>query len=251
MPTESSQLALCGICVALILAALTVPIVVGRTADPWGQPDWRQWSAADIHRILYKSPWVSNCCRAPLMESDRRTGPLDSGFTARIMSSQTVREALVRQMQLDKRYQKLDSTRRQEVDQRTAECLNEKFENSIVVSFAFRFADERHVDLPMTSQIHLRTSDGEEISGRLASNSIETKCGEIANKIKFLHDAPIHNEIEFPRYYADGRPTISAADKAIRIELDFYRKSYPGNSVAESELDFDIAKLIYKGKPDF
>jgi hypothetical protein len=251
MPVSFSPHILPRVRAMLVLAALIFALLAARKSNPQDQTRWRQWTKDDVHRILSKSPWVSNCCRAPMMEADRRTGPLDTGFTAKIMSSQTIREALVRQMQLDTRYEKLDPARRQEVDQRIAACLNEKFDNSIVVSFAFRFADERHVNLPMTSQIHLLTSDGKEIAGRLSTDSIETKCGEISNEIKFLHGAPIHNEIEFPRYYVDGRPTISPTDKTLRIELDFYRKSYPGNSVGESELDFNIDKLVNQGKPDF
>jgi hypothetical protein len=251
MPTDSLKLALYRICATLIFAALTVPLLAGGKSNPWDQTNWRQWTKTDVHRILSKSPWVSNCCRAPMMEADRWTGPLDTGFTAKIMSSQTVREALVRQMQLDKRYEKLDPASRQQVDQRIAACLNEKFDNSIVVSFAFRFADDRHVDLPMTSQIHLLTADGKEITGRLSADSIETKCGTLSNEIRFAHGAPVHNEVEFPRYFVDGRPTINPADKTIRIELDFYRKSDPGNSVAESALDFNIDKLLHQGKPDF
>jgi hypothetical protein len=239
------------ICMMFGLAAITVFLGIATAARPHEETDWKQWTKTDVHRILSKSPWVSNCCRATMIDADHRTGPLDSGFTARIMSSQTVREALVRQMQLDNRYEKLDPVHRQEVNQRITECLNQKFENSIVVSFAFRFADDRHVDLPMTSQIHLLTAEGKEIAGRLSTDSIETKCGEISNEVKFLHGAPVHNEVEFPRYFVDGGPTISPADKTIRIELDFYRKSYPGNTVAESELDFNIEKLIYQGKPDF
>ncbi len=75
----------------------------------------------------------------------------------------------------------------------------------IVVSFAFRFADERHVNLPMTSQIHLLTSDGKEIGTP-------------------THRDEVWRDLE-------------------SIELDFYRKSYPGNSVGESELDFNIATI--------
>lgn len=251
MPTKPARPTLSRICITLTLAALIVSVAASRQSDPENQTDWKQWSENDVRRILTKSPWVSNCCRAPLMEADHRTGPLDSGFTVTIVSSETVRKALVRRMQLDKAYEKFGPERRQEVDQRIASCLNEKFENSIVVSFAFRFADDRHVDLPMASQIHLLTSDGKEVAGRLVANPIEAKCGEISNKIKYSDGAPIHNEIEFPRYFADGRPTISLTDKTIRIELDFYRKSYPGNSVAESELDFNVAKLVYQGKPDF
>jgi len=110
MPKKPSQLALHRICATLVLAALTVPILASGTSNPWDQTDWKQWTARDVRNILTNSPWVSYCC------PERDGGDANPLETAVIMSSQTVREALVRHMQLDKRYATVDLARRREID---------------------------------------------------------------------------------------------------------------------------------------
>jgi hypothetical protein len=151
-------------------------------------------------------------------------------------------------MQLDKRYQKLDSAHRQDLDQRIAACVNEKFDDQIVFWFNIVFADGPDPGESI-DQIHLLTSDGRKIVGHVLpdSLSIRLKCGSLRNE-HFPGARPYDNEIAFPRY-VDGKPTFNPADRTIRIDLDFYRKTWPGHTVGE--LDFDIDELVYQGGPDY
>jgi hypothetical protein len=256
MATQASHHSLYRICAMLISGAFAVPLLAGGTSNPWDQTDWKHWSEKDVHTILSKSPWVSNCCLQPFMtmggENGPGVGPSDSGFTARIMSSQTVREALVRKMQLDKRYEKLDPTRRQEVDQQIASCLNENFDNNIVFSFSFAFWDGQDNGLKLASpdQLHLFTFDRREIVGHLLpdSNYIEAKCSWLPYKMKSPGRGEFGNEIAFPRF-VNGKPTIGPKTKTIRITVDFHKgyDSYKG----PQEFVFNIEKLINQGKPNF
>jgi hypothetical protein len=238
------------------LTSLIIFLAVGIVARPQEQTDWKQWTAKDVQQVLYKSPWVALCCR----EWDTLPPSPDAGYTASIVSSRAVRQALVRRMQMDKRYQTLDPVRRAEVDQRISACLNEKFDNYIVLSFSFNVVHD-HPVFPKIypSESYLLTSDGRKVVGQVVTDPVGPKCGAPPDHVigypptrpgtDLWLTGPEH-ELAFPRIM-DGKATIAPDDKKIRVQLDFYTKSWPGHSVAESALDFNIGKLIYQGKPDF
>jgi hypothetical protein len=248
--------------ISIALACLIIFLGVGVTAQSQDQTDWRQWTTKDVHKILSESPWVSNCCRDWL--AGGYSIPPSPGDIAVIVSSQAVREALVRNVQLDKRYEKLDALRRQEIDQRAAACLNEKFDNDIVFSFSFlgnsptgpTFKDKFFV-----SNLYVVASDGRRIAGHLTAVSVAMTCGAFPQDSGLASLWPLWNnlssewwplgpgkEVAFPRF-ADGKPTITPDDKIIRISLYPY-EGYKG-SARPSDIDFSIGKLVYRGKPDF
>jgi hypothetical protein len=260
MPPKSPQLALPRICATLVLAALTVPLLASGTSNPWDQTDWHHWTAKDVHQILSNSPWASNCCEDWV--GGREPGPQGPGTPAIIVSSQTVREALVRNVQLDKRYGKLDPASRREVDQRAGACLNKKFDKYIVLSS----------DIPLTlqaggtpgdklavSNMYIATSDGRKITGHLESESVAMVCGAFPQDSglaslwplwSFTSSRPLGpgKEVAFPRI-VDGKPTVRPEDKTIRIHVDI--KSTQGGHPKYPDAVFTIAKLTYQGKPDF
>jgi hypothetical protein len=248
---------------AIAVASLIIFLAIGVAAKSQVQTDWRQWTKTDVHKILSASPWVSSCCRTWLGGGE--SIPPDTGDIAVIVSSQTVREALVRNLQLDKRYEKLDPARHQEVDQRINSCLSEKFDDYIVFSFSFlgnspsgpTFKDKLFV-----SNLYVVTSDGRRIAGHLTPVSTTMTCGAFPQDPGLASLWPLWNnlsspwwplgpgkEVAFPRF-VDGKPTIARDDKTIRIHLDRNggSEAHPAKYVS---IDFSIDKLIYQGKPDF
>ena len=248
--------------IPIALGGLILLFAVGVAARPQDQTDWRQWTTKDVHKILSGSPWVSNCCRTWLGGGE--TIPPDPGDIAVIVSSQAVREALVRNLQLDKRYEKIDATRRREVDRRADACLNERFDKDMVFSFSFlgntpggpTFKDKLFV-----SNLFIVASDGRRIAGHLTSVSVAMICGAFPQDGALASLWPLWNdlspewwplgpgkEVAFPRF-AEGKPTIAPDDKIIRISLYPY-EGYKGPA-RPNNIDFSIDKLVYNGKPDF
>jgi hypothetical protein len=245
------------------LASLILCLAVGAIAQFQDQSDWHQWTAKYVHKVLTNSPWVSTCCRdwsgAPASSDGVGDATATLGYSASIVSSQMVRQALVRRLRLDRRYQTLDHLHRAEVDQRIAACLSERFDKYIVVSFGLNFAPDPKFGSVNPNGFHLLTPDGRKIVGQVVNDSIALKCSALPSDLyQYSIVRPVsdlglygpHDELAFPRI-VDGKPTIGPNDKRIRIDLDldFYKKSWPGHSVAE--IDFNIAKLTYQGKPDF
>jgi hypothetical protein len=158
-------------------------------------------------------------------------------------------------MQLDKRYEKLDTASRQQIDQRTGACLSEVFDNYIVFSFSFLGNPGLDLDRSYLDRIYLITSDGRKIPGHQLPGSIAMTCGAIsqsADPSSLGIDASSwpalgpRKEVAFPRF-VDGKPTIAPKDTTIRVDSGF-RGRQPASY---SELDFGIEKLVNQGKPDF
>ena len=254
MQSKSSPLTIDGIFMVVGLAILAILFAIISNAQTWDQKDWKHWTAKDAHQVLYSSPWVSTCCRNRQAIDDVGA---DLGFSASIVSSLAVRQALLRRMELDKRYAKMGLAGRQDFDQRIATCLNQTFDGQIVVSFSFDLTHAPYLRrAPVISDsIRLATSDGRNVSGRIVNDSIAKKCGWFSKDLNpnpsgFFSDWALYepnHELAFPRF-VDGKATIAPDDKEIRIELDYY----VSNSASHGgEIDFRIDKLIYQGKPDF
>src|SRR5579863_6436658 len=258
MQSKSLPLTIDGIFMVVGLAILTALFGIVAPAEPWDQTDWKQRTTKDVHKILYGSPWVSNCCREWVGGKYADEDAAHLGYSASIVSSLVVRQALVRRMEFDKRYKRLDLAGRQEVEHRIAACLDQRFDDQIVVSFPFNLSHDplSKAINDISSRIRLVTSDGRKILGQVVSDSIAKKCDGFSKYgnlpptgfyAEWALYGPDH-ELAFPRF-VEGKPTIGPNDKQIRIELDFFKNAIQGHTVGE--IDFQIDKLIYQGKPDF
>lgn len=240
-------------------ALFCVPFAIGAVAKPWNQTDWKQWTDKDALQVLYSSPWATYCCRGRQYDDDSAPGP---AVRASIISSLVVRQALVRRMEFTKAYKSLDVAGRKDFDQRVAVCLNQRFDDQIVVTFSLDlFHDPIFKWMKSDSSlIHIVTSDGRDIAGRAVSESVGEKCGWLLksdlrpdySSFEMPLYGPNH-ELAFPRF-VDGKLTIRPDDKQIRIKLDFRSPFIRGVSDAVShggEFDFKLDRMIYLGKPDF
>jgi hypothetical protein len=240
---------------SILAPILTIFLAVGVSVRSQEQADWKQWTPKDVHTILTKSPWVSRCCRDWDTTAAAGEAGADPGYVAIIVSSRTVRQALVRHMQSDNRYEKVDSASRQDLDQRIDACLSEKFDDDLILSFSFLGNPGLKQDTSYLNRIYIITSDGRKVAGRQLPVSVAMTCGA------FPHESDLNSlrigtsewpplgprkEVAFPRL-VDGKPTISPTSTTIRVDSGF-RGRQPASY---SEFDFTIDKLINQGKPDF
>jgi hypothetical protein len=96
----------------LVSLALAVFFSIASGKDqpkkPWLQKDWTQWTQQDCKSVLEESPWVYYW-----FASDYGT----LRKTAQLRSALPIREALLRQQQLEQRYDKMKPAQKQAFDQ--------------------------------------------------------------------------------------------------------------------------------------
>jgi hypothetical protein len=268
------RLALSRICAMLVLAALTMPLLASSNLNPWEQSDWQHWSRKDVDTILYNSPWVSTCCQPPVGDGN--------DVNAAIVSSQVMRQALARRMQLDKHYDTMSPTDRQQMDQKIVLCLNRKFDDQIVLTASYIWGvsedslSEPHPQSPwspdtvsggtsltphvtlyankipndkyrkaLSNSIYLVTSDGKNVfadDSEKSADSVALTCGGLTK------DLDTYPKGLYGPVHELSFPRFVNGHPTIKPgdKVIRFRLNY-----SEGQQTFTIYKLVYQGKPDF
>jgi hypothetical protein len=207
------------ICIPLAISILAVLAAFPSTASapPWETKDWAQWTMQDCNNILHDSPWA-------LTYAVYRPGPdgqtSSSAATAQISSSRVIRQAMVRRQQLMREgIQSATPQAREQSEKTEAACLSQNLNDRVIVTIESAFPDD------------FKAGPELEISKR-----------------KYLPLQPSQTDPTNPcpnGGYAylrvvNGKPVIGPGDKKLTIVTPWKR-----------DFEFDIQKMVYKGKPDF
>ena len=247
-----------------LLATLLVPVmaicfVIGGRASPKAKPkpwltkDWTEWTADDCGYVLNGSPWSLQM--DPITVSNRPGEFNTSYILVQLRSALPVRQALLRTLQIEKHYDKMDDQKKREFDQQNSAASTESATNNVVI-----LVDNVTVynGGPTTIAPRLPTQIALEISGGPLVLPVRTrKVDYPPTQIEF--DAH-QNQFEyvFPRVVG-GKPLCSPGDSFLGIDLgdplivdkktgqvkqQDFRKSLGG-------FMFNISDLIYKGKLEY
>jgi hypothetical protein len=203
----------------LIIATLAALTSSATNVPVWDAKDWTQWTNEDCDLILTTSPWVStNLSNGP--NSYEKGG--QSKSVAQIVSSLVIRQASVRQAQLQEDRDHMDAKAKQEFDAQAAACLNQNVGDRIVIGLD---ADAQLGDGKVGGEVEIskRTYPITQVNDWIASNP----CPFYALVVSI------------PRT-TGGNPAIGPTDKKLEFKSPVLRK-----------FSFDPQKMIYKGKQDF
>lgn len=207
--------------IVLGLVSLIALLAISVFAESWENKDWTQWSSQDCYHILYSSPWAA---------VDGSAAP-EYPQTAQVVSSLVIRQAIVRQSQFEKHYDKMKPEEKQQFDQMASAYLSLKFDDRIVVRANGFYTDFNTIPLLM-------------VSGRNIKTILRPQYNAIS-PCPFTETSPhqmypdINTDLVFPRV-VDGKPVIQPGDTKIEVETPW-----------DSGFKFDLEKMIYKGKPDY
>ncbi|HUK32010.1 MAG TPA: hypothetical protein VLV89_12910 [Candidatus Acidoferrum sp.] len=214
--------------------------------DPaWIDKDWTQWTEKDCYNVLMKSPWshVDNYA----FESHHKMVVSGSYMTlVQLRSALPIRQAALRRLQLDKRYDKMNAEKRRAFDQLHAHDLDPS-DHILVYIENWGSAEEGALRPRYTALI---LSDCRVV---------------LPTKTKAVKYAPesfstLQNEYEyaFPRTIA-GEPIPPSGDSFLIVDLGgflvFDAKTHQValKSFRDSgqQYNFKISDLMYKGKPEY
>lgn len=205
---------------AIFIVATLAAITSTATSVPvWDAKDWTQWTAEDCDLILSKSPWVSTASwNGP--NAYEKGGQSQS--VAQIVSSLIIRQASVRQAQIQVDHDHMDATAKKQFDEQAAACLNQNVADRIVIGMD---ADAQSDESKLVGNVEIskRTIPLTQVMDWIASNP-----------------CPFYAVVVSIPRALDGKPAIGPGDKKLEIKGPTLR-----------HFTFDLQKMMYKGKLDF
>src|SRR5437868_9072767 len=113
----------------------------GGVAKDLGQSDYRSWSKDDVKKLLRDSPWTKQFTygHAVLIPTDQGSPELrpelspEITYVVQFRSAQVIRQALVRQQQIELHYEKMSEAQKHAFDESASRFLTNAFPETIIV----------------------------------------------------------------------------------------------------------------------
>ncbi len=186
----------------------------------WEKKDYTQWSKQDCKKLLEDSPWAGRQDIVTTLSS--AVGYAASGgesseqttYILHFVSALPIRQALVRQTQIERKYDKMSADEKKTFDENTDRFLGSEFPDNVVVRVVFSS------NIPDTMRTLMQFWQQQTVESVKDSVFLVT-----ANKQRI---APIGfsvarggNEFQFifPRKL-NGEPLITSADKILGFEMN-------------------------------
>lgn len=133
-------------CVAVFLAMLCVSAVGICAGDVWVDKDWKLWSKDEVKVVLHDSPWSKHWAKGQVTTSAALPGTSGAGregaagenapqinYYLQIRSAMPVREAVIRDFQIDRSYDAMSDAEKKAFDAQSAQFLNRVYSDVIVL----------------------------------------------------------------------------------------------------------------------
>lgn len=246
---------------SLVIACTVFGLVIGSALadDFWTKKDWTQWSKGDCNKILQNSPWAktgkvengSSSSSGPSVTHDagsanmgntlQGTGELD--YYVSLYSAPPVRLALVRQQQIEQKYDKKSDADKQAFDQQIQAALP-KFGDDVIAIRVEYFSPKSDLVkavstfwqslIPQNSVpdgTFLITEDGRKI---VPADYKSSKVGEFY--------------LTFPREDG-GKPVIPDGAKTMKIQIT--SPAVGDFSAAKVVVEFKLDQIQWKDKATY
>jgi hypothetical protein len=217
----------------IMLATLTV-----RASDFWLSKDWKQWSKDECAGMLSDSPWTHTW-----RSGDQST---EIAYVIQLRSSLSVREAIVRQLQFEQKYDKLSADQRSSFDTQAGQILNRSYEDTILVEVDC--AGENASRLGADLHAYVQKSGGNLDASLIVDDGTPVPPTRVDWNPKLAGFI-----LRFPRI-TNGVPTIKDGQKHFAVQFQspsiggMGEKVIPGRRVHS---EFDLAKMLVDGKPSY
>ena len=238
---------LCCLMPVLFLAV----ILAASGGEFWEKKDYREWSQKECTKLLERSPWSDQFTLTGVTVMDRRSDSSSSDgqqpyikYQVQFRSALPVRQAIVRQSQIEQKYESLAPEKRQELDKRFEAFMNAYPADAVVV-FVTYSTNDRKRDLDLARLWQSKTTD-------LLKNSVYLIPSK-GNRVPLAQFAAAPGAeraitFVFPRE-VDGKPIVELKDKSIKLEFAYPVVEYMGDGRAF--LEFKVEKMIVNGKVEY
>ncbi|CAN5333968.1 hypothetical protein BH10ACI1_BH10ACI1_24260 [soil metagenome] len=206
--------------------------------NDWEKNPYQNWTKEQVVKILSDSPWVKTKNYQEVLSDSPQLGVVYSPLTAAritLRSALTVRQALLRQRQLDAKYDKMNEANKNKFDEKNMALLNcPACKDYYVVSVLYRF-------FAMDNKNY--------VNDRKKYVYLSNDSGDRRELVEFAVLSDRDNEIVFyfPRRDEKGEDLLTSKSK--KLIFNFGLKGLDGKSSFPFEkADFDVSKLTVNGE---
>jgi len=228
---------------------------------PWLEKDWTTWTKTDCNIVMNSSPWTylySNSRAAP----NQQQYGLEFGHEVELRSALPLREAVLRQLQLEKNYDKMKPEKKQAFDQEHAGDLVEKPDDPILVWVYHRVwtpapsagsnrPDEVYVHPPPARQVALVLPDGSYLTPTqttlIQNSTFETEVLYAFSRIVNGKPAFASEDKGLVMVQGDPLPTNKGKELGPLAPQDFH----PTHGLDAIGVSFVLSDLMYRGKLEY
>ena len=233
-------------CLSIVVLFLA-SVVAAPKGEFWEKKDYKQWSQKEVTKMLEKSPWAQQFTNQGVGIGDMDPDVMDGKqpyikYQVQFRSAQPIRQAIVRQMALNQKYDSLSSEQKQQFDKSAEAFLSVDVSNAVVVYITYetnnieynrqlaRHWQSQTVDL-LKNFVYLSSNKGDKV--QLADYYVDQGGGR---SFQFI----------FPRQ-VNGNPIVDPVkDKNLKLEFNYPIIGRLGNGNAFME--FKLEKMIFAGK---
>ncbi len=220
----------------MCLAVSALAVITASATDFWISKDWKQWSRSDCENLLTESPW------AHAWKGGGQSGA-ELAYSVQLRSALPVRQAIVRQLQLDQKYDKMTEAQRTAFDSQASQILNRSYDDVILVHVDYSKSGASNSLQGLLNSFH---SDADTFTA-----SFSTEDGTRVTPARVDIGKNQAFDLIFPRT-KDGLPVIKDRQKRFSIQFQSpqFLNSSTGITIPNKRIDlqFDLSKMIVDGK---
>jgi hypothetical protein len=254
--------------VSLVIGvAVCVPRLV-LAQDSWRERPFSEWTKRDVTKLLNDSPWArTQTVRIATRKQMRSvagqvsatpgSGPVptdsqaalggadaavDYSFTIRLRSSLPIRQAIVRLVQLDAKYDSMKPGQKKLLDEQTRELLEcRECVDNYIISVGFGSTNSSGVD-PIYDWF--RGQSVESLKGYIYIQNDQGKQRELTG---FIPPRVVGDEafFLFTRNDMDGKPLLTPKNKNLLFRMS------DANAGSVTNFRLDVSRMVVDGKLEF
>jgi hypothetical protein len=230
---------------------LLLGLLAVASAQVWEKKPYTEWSKGDCKKVLTDSPWVGKeGTTQPIQQavSEERAeagggaSALEINYRAQLRSALPIRQAMVRQAQLDNNYDKMTDEQKKAFDDNSAKFLGTEFPDHVLLHVTYE------------SNVPLRDRELANYWQKQAQVDYKEKFNLIgSNKRKVsplsyeaAPGAAREFQMIFPRKGPDGEPLIGPDDK--ELVLEFIAPGILSQRTETYRIVFPVKKMMAGGK---
>jgi hypothetical protein len=232
----------------VLLAALTLALTAGAQSF-WEKKEWKQWSKDEAKKMTQDSPWAQKISRYLQESAIVRAGEGRGGETTirlfyivQLRSALPLRQGVIRQAQIDSRYERMSEADRKAFDDSAARFLANRYEDVIVVHVYYGSENNQEIARDMARYWQGFPSGTFPVNMYLINSR-----GQRQTPIRWISASGSAYEFEaiFARLY-EGEPFLTPEDKALRFE--FHHPNFGGLGEERMFVEFKTNRLMHNGE---